>query len=185
MTASSLRRRSTAALARRLAAVRLVAFDFDGVFTDNRVWVFEDGREAVCCTRADGLGLRKLEALGVGTVIISSEVNPVVSARARKLAIRCVQGCDDKVGVFENFCREAGVTPGDAAFVGNDINDAACLGAAGVPIVVADAHPDVRRLAVYRTVAPGGRGAVREVCDLIDQARRRDPGRRSRQQTRR
>jgi 3-deoxy-D-manno-octulosonate 8-phosphate phosphatase (KDO 8-P phosphatase) len=172
-------RRLTASLVRRLAGVRLVGFDFDGVFTDNLVWVFEDGREAVSCTRADGLGLRKLEALGVGAVIISTEVNPVVSARARKLAVRCVQGCDDKVSVLKEFCCDAGITLGAAAFVGNDINDAACLGAVGVPIVVADAHPDLLPLAVYRTAARGGRGAVREVCDMIDYAHRRVPSRQS------
>lgn len=175
MRAPTRGRLSVPGLVRRLATIRLVAFDFDGVFTDNRVWVFEDGREAVCCTRADGLGLRKLEAHVIATVIISTERNPVVSARAEKLAIRCVQGCDDKLAVFRSACRDSGIEPADAAFVGNDINDAACLAAAGVPIVVADAHPDVRRLAVYRTLAPGGHGAVREVCDLIDQARQRSP----------
>lgn len=169
---SPARRRDRKALTQRLAAVRLVAFDFDGVFTDNRVWVSDDGHETVCCTRADGLGLQKLGRLGIGTIIISTETNPVVSVRARKLAIRCIQGCDDKAAAFASACREAGVDPDDAVFVGNDINDAACLAMAGLPIVVADAHREVRPLAAYRTHAAGGQGAVREVCDLIDRARR-------------
>jgi len=185
VSASAPARSSKSALARRLASVRLVAFDFDGVFTDNRVWVSEDGTEAVCCTRADGLGLRKLEAHGIATVIISTETNPVVSLRARKLGTPCMQGCDDKVAALNDACAAMGITPADAAFIGNDINDAACLAAAGVPIVVADAHPDVRGLAAYRTQAPGGRGAVREVCDLIDDARTRAAVRRQRPRTRR
>ncbi len=74
-----------------LAKIRLVAFDFDGVFTDNMVYVLEDGTEAVRCFRSDGLGLQKLKNLGIETVIISTEANPVVTARARKLKIRCIQ----------------------------------------------------------------------------------------------
>ena len=80
------------ALRERLRLVRLVAFDFDGVFTDNAVYVSQDGTEAVRCVRSDGLGLQALTALGVATVIISTETNPVVGARSRKLSVRCIQG---------------------------------------------------------------------------------------------
>ncbi|MDX2499590.1 MAG: hypothetical protein QNL14_03675, partial [Deltaproteobacteria bacterium] len=82
-----------------LRRIRLVAFDFDGVFTDNMVYVFENGTEAVRCTRADGIGLQKLRQIGIDTIILSTEANPVVSARARKLKIDCVQNCQDKRGV--------------------------------------------------------------------------------------
>ena len=85
------------------AKIRLVAFDFDGVFTDNMVYVLEDGTEAVRCFRSDGLGLQKLKKLGIETVIISTEANPVVSARARKLKIRCIQNCQDKRAVLEEI----------------------------------------------------------------------------------
>jgi 3-deoxy-D-manno-octulosonate 8-phosphate phosphatase (KDO 8-P phosphatase) len=83
------------ALRERLRLVRLVAFDFDGVFTDNAVYVSQDGTEAVRCVRSDGLGLQALTALGVATVIISTETNPVVGARSRKLSVRCIQVCED------------------------------------------------------------------------------------------
>ena len=154
-------------LTERVLAVRLLAFDFDGVFTDNAVYVADDGTEMVRCSRSDGIGLRKLEQLGVVPVIISTETNPVVSARSRKLQVRCIQGCVDKRAALENLAQELGLTPPEVAFVGNDINDRAALKYAGLPIVVQDAHPDVAELGFYRTNRPGGYGAVREVCDLF------------------
>ena len=150
--------------------IRLVAFDFDGVFTDNMVYVFEDGTEAVRCSRGDGIGLQKLKRLGIEAVIISTESNPVVSARARKLKIRCVQDCPDKRKTLEDIARETGISLAEVAFVGNDINDRPCLTSVGLPIVVQDAHPDVISLAAYRTQTRGGYGAVREICDLFERA---------------
>jgi len=152
-----------------ISRVRLVAFDFDGVFTDNMVYVLEDGSEAVRCFRSDGLGLQKLKKLGIETVIISTEINPVVSARANKLKIRCVQNCSDKRAVLQEIAREKNITLDEVAFVGNDINDLACLECVALPIVVHDAHRDVLAAARYRTKLPGGHGAVREVCDLFEQ----------------
>jgi YrbI family 3-deoxy-D-manno-octulosonate 8-phosphate phosphatase len=153
--------------------IRLIAFDFDGVFTDNMVYVFEDGSEAVRCFRSDGIGLQKLKKLGIETVIISTESNPVVSARAQKLKIRCFQNCEDKRKTIKSLAQEMGISLGETAFVGNDINDRPCLTCVGLPIVVQDAHRDVRSLARYRTNASGGYGAVREVCDLFEQALRK------------
>jgi 3-deoxy-D-manno-octulosonate 8-phosphate phosphatase (KDO 8-P phosphatase) len=150
-----------------IRGLRLVAFDFDGVFTDNMVYVFEDGREAVRCSRADGIGLNYLKRLGFHLLIISTETNPVVSARARKLNIPCLQGVDDKRATLESVLQEKGLSLEQAAFVGNDINDLPCLTAVRLPIVVQDAHPEVISHALYRTTALGGHGAVREVCDLF------------------
>ena len=158
------------------AKIRLVAFDFDGVFTDNMVYVLEDGTEAVRCFRSDGLGLQKLEQLGIETAIISTEANPVVSARARKLKIRCVQDCRDKRAALESIAKESGISLAEVAFVGNDINDLPCLTCVALPIVVHDAHPDVIVHAAYRTSRPGGYGAVREVCDLFEKYRSGDQG---------
>jgi YrbI family 3-deoxy-D-manno-octulosonate 8-phosphate phosphatase len=149
--------------------IRLVAFDFDGVFTDNMVYVLQDGSEAVRCNRSDGLGLQKLKKLGIETVIISTESNPVVSARAQKLKIRCFQNCEDKRKALENVAQEIGISLDEVAFVGNDVNDQPCLDYVGLPIVVNDAHPDVVSIARYQTRNPGGYGAVREVCDLFEQ----------------
>ncbi|MHC4385932.1 MAG: KdsC family phosphatase [Planctomycetota bacterium] len=148
--------------------IRLIAFDFDGVFTDNMVYVFQDGLEAVRCNRSDGIGLQKIKKLGIETVIISTESNPVVSARAQKLKIRCHQNCDDKRKILESIAEELGISLGEIAFVGNDINDQPCLSNVGMPIVVNDAHKDVVSIARYKTRNPGGHGAVREVCDLFE-----------------
>ena len=159
---------NTPSLDERIGAVRLVAFDFDGVFTDNTVYVWQDGSEAVRCSRSDGLGLQKLERVRIPAVIISTEINPVVSARSRKLGIRCLQGCQDKLEALGTVVRELGISLSQVAFVGNDINDLPCLEAVGLPIVVRDAHPDVIPYARYRTRALGGHGAVREICDLFE-----------------
>ena len=158
-----------------ICRIRLVAFDFDGVFTDNMVYVSEDGSEAVRCFRSDGIGLQKLEQLGIAAVIISTEANPVVSARARKLKIRCIQDCRDKRAALESIAKESGISLAEVAFVGNDINDLPCLECVALPIVVQDAYPDVVPTALYQTKRPGGHGAVREVCDLFERVLTRDP----------
>ena len=149
--------------------IRLIAFDFDGVFTENMVYVLQEGSEAVRCCRGDGIGLQKLKKLGIETVIISTEANPVVSARARKLNIRCLQDCEDKRTTLESIIRESGISLDEVAFIGNDINDLECLTQVGLPIVVNDAHQDVVSIARYQTRNPGGCGAVREICDLFEQ----------------
>ena len=156
------------ALEERIRAIRLVAFDFDGVFTDNTVYVLRDGSEMVRCFRGDGLGLRKLEQAGIETVIISTETDPVVSVRSRKLGIRCIQGCEDKKGALETIVKEMGISMAQVAFLGNDINDLSCLTSVGLPMVVQDAHPDVLPHARYQTIRQGGHGAVREICDLFE-----------------
>lgn len=150
--------------------IRLVAFDFDGVFTDNMVYVLEDGSEAVRCSRSDGIGLQKLKKLKIETAIISTEPNPVVSARARKLDIECFQDCHDKRAVLDEIAERLDISLAEVAFMGNDVNDLPCLSCVALPIVVQDAHPDVISVARYRTKLPGGHGAVREVCDLFEQA---------------
>lgn len=154
-----------------LKSVRLVVFDFDGVFTDNRVLVGQDGSEYVFCSRGDGLGLENLARAGVGILVLSREANPVVSARTRKLKLECVQGCDDKWSELSRILKTRDIDPGRVAYVGNDINDRDCLKNVGMPICVADAHPDVKGLARLVTSRKGGRGAVREICDLIIRAR--------------
>jgi YrbI family 3-deoxy-D-manno-octulosonate 8-phosphate phosphatase len=158
----------TRTLEERIRAVRLVAFDFDGVFTDNMVYVSEDGTEMVRCFRGDGLGLGKLKAAGIEAIIISTEANPVVTQRSRKLGIRCLQNCADKCAVLNQVAGEMGFSLEQVAFVGNDYNDLECLSHVGLPIVVQDAQPEVVPAAVYRTRLPGGHGAVREVCDLFE-----------------
>ena len=158
-------------LLNELARIKLVVFDFDGVFTDNRVFVTEDGKESVACWRSDGLGLSTLKSFGVLMRVISTEANRVVSRRCEKLDIACIQACDDKRKALLEIMAETGVGHHETVYVGNDINDVGCLEIVGVPVVVADSHPDVLELGRYVTTGRGGRGAVREVCDLISLAK--------------
>ena len=158
-------------LERTVREIGLIVFDFDGVFTDNTVYVSQEGVESVRCWRGDGLGRRKLERLGLPAMIVSTEANPVVSKRAAKLRIRCEQAVEDKSVLVRSIASELGLTLAQVAFVGNDINDLTCMSVVGLPIAVADAHSDVLSCVRYRTSAPGGRGAVREVCDLFERIR--------------
>jgi 3-deoxy-D-manno-octulosonate 8-phosphate phosphatase (KDO 8-P phosphatase) len=158
-------------LEQALRSLRLVVFEFDGVFTDNRVWVNEDGRESVACCRADGFGLRRLADAGVEALIVTTEAVPVASVRARKLQVECVQGAGDKLAVVRSEAERRGVALADTAYVGNDINDAGCLEAVGLPVVPADAWPEVKGLARWVLERRGGEGCVREVCDRIWRAR--------------
>jgi YrbI family 3-deoxy-D-manno-octulosonate 8-phosphate phosphatase len=152
-----------------LERVRLAIFDFDGVFTDNRVWVNERGEESLAFSRSDGLGLRRLDEVGVQYLILSMERNPIVAARAEKLKADCLQGIDDKISVVRE---RAGDGLADVAYVGNDINDAECLRVVGLPVVPADAWPEVKPLARWVLERPGGRGCVREFCDAVWAAKR-------------
>lgn len=154
-----------------LAGIRLVAFDFDGVFTDNMVYVAQDGVESVRCWRSDGLGLARLREIGVQVLILSTEVNPVVSARANKLKTPCKQGIVDKAATILETCRELGVNPAQTAFVGNDINDIPAFKVIGLPIAVADAYSEIIPHVLYQTARSGGHGSVREVCDIIFHAK--------------
>jgi N-acylneuraminate cytidylyltransferase len=150
-----------------LVDVDLLALDFDGVMTDDRVLVDQNGTEAVWCHRGDGWGIARLREAGIAIVVISAEVNPVVSARCRKLRIDAVQACDDKLHALQALARERGLVSSRIAYVGNDVNDLPSLRWVGVPIAVADASPDVRAACRHVTSRPGGRGAVREVADWI------------------
>lgn len=174
--AELLHRRAAGVRARALLrGIELLVFDFDGVMTDNRILVFDDGREAVLCNRGDGLGLEMLRKAGVPLAVISKEINPVVGARCTKLKIPYLQGVEDKLAELTRIVRERGLDLSRVAYVGNDVNDLECMHAAGVAIAPADAHPDALLAADVVTAAPGGFGAVREVCDLLLAARADPP----------
>jgi N-acylneuraminate cytidylyltransferase len=146
---------------------RLVVFDFDGVMTDNRVWVGEQGNELVACNRSDGLGLVKLRELGLDLFVLSTETNPVVGSRCRKLALPYEQGVRDKADRLRCLLHERGIASSDVIYVGNDVNDLDCMRFVGCGVAVADAHPDVRRVADLTLACAGGHGAVRELCDRL------------------
>ncbi len=145
--------------------MKLFVLDFDGVLTDNRVLVGQDGQESVLCHRGDGLGIEKLRGAGVAVVVLSKERNPVVAARCKKLGIECLQGEDDKLPTLQALARRKGLEAAQVAYVGNDVNDLECLSWVGTPIAVADSEPEVLRVADWVTTKIGGHGAVREVCD--------------------
>lgn len=177
MSASS--GRSTAEDA-RFARVRILVLDFDGVLTDNTVTVDRDGVESVTCWRGDGIGTSTLQAAGIPVLVLSKERDPVVGIRCAKLGLECHQGIDDKAPLLATLLTGRGIEHADAAYIGNDVNDLACLRMVGLPVVVADAHSgvhphvtsaDILGADIVVTSATGGRGAVREVCDRIMAAR--------------
>jgi len=158
------RGRTGDALPDRPAALVL---DFDGVLTDNRVVVSDDGHEGVMCHRGDGLGLERLRSLGLPMTVLSTEANPVVARRCEKLALPYRQGLADKAEALAAWIVEHGLDAREVVYVGNDINDLGCLQMVGGPVVVADAMDEVKGAARLVLEAPGGHGAVRELCDLI------------------
>ena len=147
--------------------VELVVFDFDGVMTDNRVWVDQDGREMVAANRSDSLGLSRMRGAGVDALVLSREVNPVVAARCRKLDVPFIQGETDKAQALINIIKKRQIAPEHVVYVGNDINDLPCFPVVGCAVAVADALPEVSEQADLVLSQRGGHGAVREICDLI------------------
>lgn len=147
--------------------VRLVVLDFDGVLTDNRVWTDADGREMVAADRGDGWGLARLRERGFDAVVLSTETNPVVAARCRKLGLPFVQGSNDKAQALKALMAERGVTAEETIYLGNDANDLPCFPLVACALAVADAHPSALSAADRVLSHPGGRGAVRELCDLL------------------
>jgi len=151
--------------------VDLVVFDFDGVMTDDKVYVNQDGLEMVAANRRDGMGISLLRKAGMKMVVISSETNPVVQARCRKLNLQFIQGVESKPEILKNYLQENNINPENVIFVGNDINDVPCFSVVGCAVVVADAHPEALRQADIILNHYGGQGAVREICDLLLQSR--------------
>jgi 3-deoxy-D-manno-octulosonate 8-phosphate phosphatase (KDO 8-P phosphatase) len=147
--------------------IKLVCFDFDGVFTNNFVYVDQNGIESVRCLRSDGTGIERIKRMGIAIYIISSEENPVVTTRAKKLNLPVMQGVLDKGSAIEALCIELNISISQSMFVGNDINDIAALKSVKYPVGVADSFPEIERYIVHKTSKKGGEGAVREVCDMI------------------
>lgn len=151
----------------KIEVVRAIGFDFDGVFTDDRVITSQSGEESVICSRSDGLGIGMLQAAGIRMIIISKEPNPVVAMRAKKLKLEVIQGCNDKLPELLSWLHRIDCPPDEAAYMGNDINDLECLRAVGLAIVPCDAHPSAVAVADVVTRRPGGNGAIREIADLL------------------
>lgn len=144
-----------------------VVLDFDGTQTDDSAQVGSDGSEQVRVHRGDGLGIAALRRAGIPVLILSSEVNPVVRARARKLSVPVIHGVADKGMVLRDWCSTERIDPARVLYAGNDVNDLGCFEVVGWPVAVASAHPVVRDAARLVTTVPGGHGAVREIASWI------------------
>ncbi|MFZ5909010.1 MAG: cytidylyltransferase domain-containing protein [Chloroflexota bacterium] len=151
------------------SSIKLIVSDFDGVITDNRVWTDENGRETVAASRSDSMRIRELRERGVEVIILSSEPNPVVKARAGKMGVESVQGIDirGKGQALEKLLAERKVDAANVVYIGNDLNDLPCFEIAGWAVAVADAYPEVLQAADYMLAKPGGHGALRELCELV------------------
>ncbi|WP_415948128.1 cytidylyltransferase domain-containing protein [Streptomyces sp. KLOTTS4A1] len=149
------------------ADVDAVVLDFDGTQTDDRVLIDADGREFVTVHRGDGLGIAALRNAGLPLLILSTEQNPVVAARARKLKLPVLHGIDRKDLALKQWCEEQGIAPERVLYVGNDVNDLPCFSLVGWPVAVASAHDTVRAAARALTTRDGGDGAIREIATWL------------------
>jgi len=155
--------------------IRLVVFDIDGVFTDGRFYLSDDGVESKAFSTQDGYGIRRLLDAGVAVAVISGRKSAAVQQRMVELGVRhVVQGCTDKIAAFDAITAKLNINDAECAYVGDDIPDLPLLKKAGTSIAVANAVAELHRECDFVTQARGGFGAVREVCDMILAARQRD-----------
>ena len=150
-----------------LRDMKAVVFDFDGVLTNNLVYLDELGSETVVCSRSDGLGIQMLKESGFKLLILSKEKNKVVSARGRKLGVEVIQGCDDKRTRLVQWLSENSLRPSEVVYIGNDINDHDCMEFVGLSVAPADAHPSINSVTMWKMGNNGGSGAVRELADAL------------------
>jgi 3-deoxy-D-manno-octulosonate 8-phosphate phosphatase (KDO 8-P phosphatase) len=147
--------------------ISLIIYDFDGVMTDNKVYIDQNGKETVQVNRADGLGVSEIKKLGIEQIIISTEKNPVVSARAKKLDIYCLQGIENKKYALKKYCQNNNIELKKVAYIGNDINDKEVMEIAGTTYCPSDAHKSIQIISDYILKTKGGAGVVRELLNLI------------------
>lgn len=159
----------------RAIDVDAVVTDFDGVHTDDTVTIDADGGETVKVSRSDGMGISRLRKAGIPVLILSTETNPVVGARARKLRVDVRQAVDDKAAALREWADEHGIALSRIAYLGNDVNDLSCLDIVGWPIAVPEAHPLVLAAARVILARSGGSGAVRDLADRVLRAREQRP----------
>ncbi len=151
--------------------IRLVIFDVDGVLTDGSLFLGDDGQEYKAFYSRDGHGMKMLQASGVPIAIITGRSSDVVKHRVTDLGIEYVyQGQRDKLVGFEHLLQQLGIAPEAIAYVGDDVVDLPVMRRVGLAIAVQDAHPLVKQHAHWQTPSGGGRGAAREVCELIMEA---------------
>jgi 3-deoxy-D-manno-octulosonate 8-phosphate phosphatase (KDO 8-P phosphatase) len=158
----------TSEVQKRAARIKLLLMDCDGVLTDGRVWIFENGEEQKGFHTRDGLGIDLLHRAGLRSGIISGRTSTAVQKRAQGLGMSFViQGCENKQKAFAEILDQAGVENLEVAYIGDDLNDIPLMLESGLAVAVADAALETREHAHYVTTAAGGFGAVREVVELI------------------
>lgn len=161
----------------RLGEIRLIAFDVDGVFTDGRFYLADDGTETKAFHTQDGFGVRRLLDAGVAVAVISGRNSLAVEKRMAELGVQhVILGCKDKVAAMDKLAATLGIPIENCAHVGDDIPDLALLEHVGFSVAVANAVPALQERCDYVTRKPGGAGAVREICDLIFTARSGNAG---------
>ena len=147
--------------------VRLIAYDFDGVMTNNCAYLSQEGIETVKVNRSDGLVILKMAKMGIKQVVISKERNPVVLRRTEKLGLEVTHACDDKVTALKQYCESLDVPLEKTVFFGNDLNDIEVMEIAGTTVAPADATPAAKAKADIITKAKGGEGVIREFYDIL------------------
>ncbi|HPN83952.1 MAG TPA: HAD hydrolase family protein [Victivallales bacterium] len=150
-----------------MKSIKLIVFDFDGVMTDNRVLVSEDGKESVFCNRSDGIGINILRKSGYKMLILSTEKNRVVKARAKKLKMSVLNGIYDKKKVLCEYCRKNNIKMTSVCYVGNDINDLSAMKSVGVKVCPSDAYSEIKSISDIVLKKAGGDGVVRELATLF------------------
>ncbi len=155
----------------KAAGIRLIIFDVDGVLTDGSLLFSEMGEEHKLFNARDGHGIKMAQAAGIEIAILSGRQSSAVGKRMAGLGVKHVyQGLEEKVPAFEALIADLGITPTQAAYVGDDVIDLPVMTRVGLAIAVQDAHPLVRQHAHWQTSQPGGRGAAREVCEMVMEA---------------
>ena len=150
-----------------LKKIKLIVYDFDGVMTNNKVYIDQNGNEMVQVNRGDGLGIAEIKKLGIQQLIISTEENPVVSVRANKLDIPFLQGVANKKYALTDYCQKKDIQNLQVAYVGNDINDRDAMAITGFSFCPADAHETIKEISNHVLKRNGGDGVIRELLDLI------------------
>lgn len=167
---------TAAALKQRLGSIRFLSLDVDGVLTDGGLYYGDNGTVARKFNVQDGVGIKRVLALGIEVAFVSAGTTQSIHLRARTLGVRHVlSGVTDKHAEVEKLCRKLGVPLAAVAHVGDDLNDLPLLKAVGLALTVPNAVPEARAFAHYVTRRPGGEGAVREVCDLLAAGENRGP----------
>lgn len=162
---------------RSLAGIRLVAFDIDGVFTDGRLYISNDGIESKAFHTHDGFGIRQLIVAGLEVAVISGRESAAVEKRMSELGVKhVIQGNSDKVAAFEALASELGISESEAVYVGDDLPDLPLLSRVGFSVAVSNAREEIKAASDYTTDKAGGFGAVREVCELVLDARKKAEG---------